>query len=656
MGLPDDWQRVESWLLNKEWPRPGKSVAIPIVKKKNPEIPTLDSYTKNPGPEFWNVFPFKDLPDKAETKVDGLELKKKVEKEKEKLTYAQVVRGYKTTESILNGADCAQKFELPPCMQANAKSAEIYGEAVTDTIATWVKEGFVAGPFDTPPLPKFRVNCLMALPQETKIRPVLNGSLPENNSLNSTVNDKKVEKVKMCSARCYSYSVIDAGKSCYIAKMDMVNAYKNVPCTPTEYRLQGIHWLGKFFVETRQIFGAKTAVCNYDILGNTLLNLTLVNCKIENSLVHRQLDDVPIAVPEHKKEWCEEFVKEYKKCCEDVGIELAADDPKMEKAFSISQEGKVLGILFKTQNLEWAYPEDKKRRTLQGIEEFLSGEPVDLLMLQKLMGRINDVSLMAPFMKMFKNNLNGMLGWLQRNPQKKCHPDEQAKKDIIVWAGFLKDEHIWVPIAHRPISMPLSHFKFTSDAAGMNGVEKNNEQVGVGVIGFDMHGEILLAHQMFWPQDLGMKRDKKGASFASKTVMLETVGLLIPFLLVPEKISCSHVQLEVDNIGCYYGWENQSVAGDKHASILIRAIAIISAYLKIRVHVKHLPRMSSWEACLCDRLSREKSTTTHDKRLLRNYEEKILPKELREWLKNPEEDWELPYKLLKTVKEKINGM
>ena len=127
-------------------------------------------------------------------------------------------------------------------------------------------------------------------------------------------------------------------------------------------------------------------------------------------------------------------------------------------------------------------------------------------------------------------------------------------------------------------------------------------------------------------------------------------------MLVPEKISCSHVQLEVDNIGCYYGWENQSVAGDKHASILIRAIAIISAYLKIKVHVKHLPRMSSWEACLCDRLSREKSTTTHDKRLLRNYEDKILPKELREWLENPEEDWELPYKLLKAVKEKINGI
>ena len=102
----------------------------------------------------------------------------------------------------------------------------------------------------------------------------------------------------------------------------------------------------------RQIFGAKTAVYNYDILGNTLLNLTLVKCKIENSLVHRQLDNVPIAVPEHKKDWCEEFVSEYKKCCEEVGIELGADDPKMEKALSMSQEGKVLGIVFKTQNLE----------------------------------------------------------------------------------------------------------------------------------------------------------------------------------------------------------------------------------------------------------------------------------------------------------------
>jgi hypothetical protein len=29
-----------------------------------------------------------------------------------------------------------------------------------------------------------------------------------------------------------------------------------------DLRLQGFSWLGKFFVETRQVFGAKTSVCN----------------------------------------------------------------------------------------------------------------------------------------------------------------------------------------------------------------------------------------------------------------------------------------------------------------------------------------------------------------------------------------------------------
>jgi len=38
-----------------------------------------------------------------------------------------------------------------------------------------------------------------------------------------------------------------------------------------------------------------------------------------------------------------------------------------------------------------------------------------------------------------------MLGWLQKNPQKKCYPDDQAKKDILVWAGFVKDTNNWKP-------------------------------------------------------------------------------------------------------------------------------------------------------------------------------------------------------------------
>ncbi len=44
--------------------------------------------------------------------------------------------------SLRQGADSCQKTDLPACVQPNAKSAVKNGEAVTDTVATWVKKGF----------------------------------------------------------------------------------------------------------------------------------------------------------------------------------------------------------------------------------------------------------------------------------------------------------------------------------------------------------------------------------------------------------------------------------------------------------------------------------------------------------------------------------
>jgi hypothetical protein len=126
---------------------------------------------------------------------------------------------------------------------------------VTDTIATWDKKGFASGPFDTPPLDNFRSNCLIAIPQNNKVRPVLDASLPKFCSFNSNIDKCKLEKVEMCSARCFAYSVVKAGKGAWMCKMDMADEYKNVPCPLNDLHLQGFSWLGKFFVELRQIFG-----------------------------------------------------------------------------------------------------------------------------------------------------------------------------------------------------------------------------------------------------------------------------------------------------------------------------------------------------------------------------------------------------------------
>ena len=64
------------------------------------------------------------------------------------------------------------------------------GELVTDSIAHWVKNGVVAGPFmEKAPLENFRVNPLMAVVQKNKVRVIMNLSAPKKSTFNDSVDE-----------------------------------------------------------------------------------------------------------------------------------------------------------------------------------------------------------------------------------------------------------------------------------------------------------------------------------------------------------------------------------------------------------------------------------------------------------------------------------
>jgi hypothetical protein len=71
------------------------------------------------------------------------------------------------------------------------------------------------------------------------------------------------------------------------------------------------------------------------------------------------------------------------------------------------------------------------------------------------------------------------------------------------------------------------------------------------------------------------------------------------------------------------------VNGDATASVLLRALHLISVFLESLVHFQHLPRMSSWDTKLADRRSRESTITKHDLKLLRSFPVFAYPKALK---------------------------
>ncbi len=135
-------------------------------------------------------------------------------------------RAKKCISYLSSGAPAFQKSALGPCSVKNSKDAFEFGIQVTDSIASWIKKCFVAGPFESPPFENFRSNSILAIPQSDKVRICINVSLPKEANLNSNVNKFELEKVEMTSAKLFSYSILDCGTGCRMRKFDFQDAYK----------------------------------------------------------------------------------------------------------------------------------------------------------------------------------------------------------------------------------------------------------------------------------------------------------------------------------------------------------------------------------------------------------------------------------------------
>jgi hypothetical protein len=162
----------------------------------------------------------------------------------------------------------------------------------------------------------------------------------ENSSFNDNVDEFELEKVRRCTAKSFSHSILAAGKNSVLYKSDVRVAYKLVPAKIEVLRLQGFAFMDMMFCENMMAFDGKPSVANYDAVGNTIFTLALVNSSIPRKLVDRCVDDLPCVSPKNN-DWGDEFMRNCRKICNDKNVELAPNCPMLEKAFENTTYSKV---------------------------------------------------------------------------------------------------------------------------------------------------------------------------------------------------------------------------------------------------------------------------------------------------------------------------
>jgi hypothetical protein len=86
-------------------------------------------------------------------------------------------------------------------------------------------------------------------------------------------------------------------------------------------------------------------------------------------------------------------------------------------------------------------------------------------------------------------------------------------------------------------------------------------------------------------------------------------ALLLPLLLIPDKISNTHVCIFTVNMSCVFGMKDGYTKNDEYASIVIRATHLISGYLGSIIHVIHCPRHTSWESKVADNITWKRTSS-----------------------------------------------
>jgi hypothetical protein len=473
LGLPFAWSTIADWINPKKLIFfPAKKPHLPAAKKC-PDIPQLPSYRIPPASGFWRCFPFKNLPSHPSSLVNFRRLREIISMNRNGLSLEQKIRADRVVRDLESGSSAPVISALPAIQVPNTASVVLHGEEFTDILAWWIRCGYVAGPFDHPPLPDFRTNAMMAVEQRDKIRIVMNLSGPDGESFNDAINELALEKVSMSSARLFGYSLVECGVGARMWKYDMVDAYKTIPAALPDLRLQGFTWLGQYFVELKKVFGSKEAVSAFDRLNHTIVVLAAKSANLSLRFIHRTLDDVPFVTPAESPAG-PLFASTYEDICGQIGAKLAPPCEKFEKAFCDSTHGTVLGIVFDSVSMTWSISHDKKSRILARIRGPLLGSAVSLLETQQLIGSLNDVGQMCPFLRGFRQPLYKFLVQFKENQDIRLCPPVEVRNDLRVWAAAIHSVSGGFPIPRRLTEHLPSAVLFVSDASGAQFVKSGD--------------------------------------------------------------------------------------------------------------------------------------------------------------------------------------
>ena len=153
----------------------------------------------------------------------------------------------------------------------NLKSALLHPDAISTDITAQVTKGCTRGPFDMPPLAHFRSSSLGAVTckRATKVRRIHHLSWPDGTSVNDGIPDDEAAITYDTFHRAVE-DLIASGTGSRMIKLDLEQAFRQIPVRPADWHLLGFTWMDKFYYDIVFGFGLRSAPYIFNLFAEAL--------------------------------------------------------------------------------------------------------------------------------------------------------------------------------------------------------------------------------------------------------------------------------------------------------------------------------------------------------------------------------------------------
>lgn len=292
------------------------------------------------------------------------------------------------------------------------------------------------GPFDMPPFTVFSVSPVRAVPKKdrhgymTKRRVIHNLSYPRH--LRTSVNDGIREQYQPLGSVQEAMDFIrEYGRGCWLVKMDVEAAYKQVPVRPADWPLLGFTWKGKYYFEVTLPFGLRSSCRLWELYATALHYF--IERHIGVDMVVHYIDDFLMVF--RTKEEAESKLAATLRMCAALRIPMAEDKNEL------AQRLVFLGIILDTLTMTAALDPRKLEELVRDLSVWEARDRATLKERQSLTGSLNwalqVVRAGRPFLqRLLREQKNISSRRLRAEVQ--IPLTEEERKDIRWWAKNMR--------------------------------------------------------------------------------------------------------------------------------------------------------------------------------------------------------------------------